>query len=258
MVGKDTINFMWVALVLTGKTARKARKHTRTLSPGLVAIDTFTCTTKRTHFAQSNFLKVRGQRNKIASNRSLNSRWKYSQGCTESNEHQFCHDIIYLLGENTLQHLGSNLQKFTGKKNESQKINWRKMCSAVLSVSRTSFLFSPLLREALQKWRWSQHCFCWAPSWAPPQCLPSVPLVTRDPSKTTTVTASLKAWRTFDKLMTACRIIFGKGKAARWSVTATWMNCSAAPSKTMVFHMHFDSPRNTHYVSTILQFPLNE
>lgn len=81
----------------------------------------YTHTTERTRPAQSNFLKVRGQRNnKIARNRSLNSRGKDSQGCTESNEYQFCCNIIYLLGENTLQHSGSNLPKFTGKKGKMQ------------------------------------------------------------------------------------------------------------------------------------------
>lgn len=128
-MGKDTINFMWVTLVSTGKMTRKARKHIWTFSPGLVAIDTLTHTTKRTRPAQSNFLKVRGQRNnKIARNRSLNSQGKDSQGRTESNEYQFCCNIIYLLGENTLQHSGSNLPKFTGKKrkNASQRANWRK------------------------------------------------------------------------------------------------------------------------------------
>lgn len=42
LMGKDTINFMWVTLVSTGKMTRKARKPTRTFSPGLVAIDTLT------------------------------------------------------------------------------------------------------------------------------------------------------------------------------------------------------------------------
>lgn len=123
-MGKDTIYFTWATLVLTGKVARKARTHTQTFSPGLGAIDTITYTTEKTRPAQSNFLKVRGQRNnKIASIRSLNSQWKDSQGCIESNEYQFCCNIIYLLGENTVQHSGSNVQNFTGKKNARQKAN---------------------------------------------------------------------------------------------------------------------------------------
>lgn len=123
-MGKDTIYFRRVTLVLTGKVARKARTHTQPFPPGLVVTNTIIYTTKKTGPAQSNFLKVRGQRNnKIANIRSLNSQWKDSQGCSESNEYQFCCNIIYLLGENTLQHSGSNDQNFTGKKNARQKAN---------------------------------------------------------------------------------------------------------------------------------------
>lgn len=48
--------------------------HTQTFPPGFAAINTITYITKKARPAQSNFLKVRGQRNnKIASIRSLNS-----------------------------------------------------------------------------------------------------------------------------------------------------------------------------------------
>lgn len=222
---------MWVTLVLTGKVARKARTHTQTFPLGLVVIDTITYSTKKTRPAQSNFLKVRGQRNKIASIRSLNSQWKDSQGCTESNEYQFCCNIIYLLGENTLQLSGSNERK--RKVQGRKQIEERGLFSSNTCVSRSSFLFSILLWEAWQKWRWSWWC-CWAPSWARLPCLPIALPVTRGSSRSTAVTASPRARRTSGTSMMVCEITSGKGRAVRWSVTATWMNCFAAQSKITV------------------------
>lgn len=132
----------YVTFVLTGKVVRKARAHTQTFPPRFGSNRYNHLHHQKTRPAQSNFLKVRGHRNnKIASIRSLNSQWKDSQGCTESNEYQFCCNIIYLLGENTLQHSGSNDQSFAGKKNARQKANQGKR-SVHSSNSRVTYLIS--------------------------------------------------------------------------------------------------------------------
>lgn len=203
-------------------------------SPTLVATNTCIYTAERTRPAQSNFLKVRGQSNKkIASNRSLNSQRMDSYSCIESNEYQFHGNIIYLLGENTCQHRGSNLQKFTGKteKCEPESRMGKRPVQQLYLCHVPHFSLALLLLEALQKWKHSQLCFCWALSWVLTRPLPGVPPVTRGLWRTTTATASMRARRTFDKLMEAWRITFGKGRAVRLSVTAISRNCSAVQSK---------------------------